>query len=149
MKNSISFLDLRSMPPSEIAELDIDTLEIISAEIKETESILKGAKQLFNQAIIDKYAEYQGTGTKHYIDNGWDIKVVKPIRPSWDQEKLADLAAVIREDWKEDPSEFIEMKLSVKESKLKSWPSSLAAHFTPARTEKQGAPQITITPAGE
>lgn len=93
-------------------------------------------------AYADKGSQF---GVIHLEAGDYRLDVTTSQRVEWDQEKLAELQGEIRDRWEGDPSEYIDTKLSVKESKYKAWPSDVRARFEPARTVKASAPAINIT----
>lgn len=96
-------------------------------------------------AIAEAYtAKGDPFGVIHLYDGEYELELNTPKRVEWDQEQLAALQAVIRDEWNSDPAEFIEAKLSVKESKYKAWPSELKARFETARVVKAGTPSLTL-----
>jgi len=68
-----------------------------------------------------------------------------PKRVDWDQDKLAQMARNIA-DGKQDPSEFIDTKLTVSERKYGALPEAWRKGFEPARTVKVGTLKITLEP---
>lgn len=85
-------------------------------------------------------------GSVHVPTGAYKVTIATAKRVEWDQEQLLRLEATIRDEWKSDPAEFIDRKLSVREGKYKAWPSDLRAAFEPARLVKAGSPTITIQP---
>ena len=97
-------------------------------------------------AIREAYlAKGDQFGVIHLEDGRYRLSITTSARIEWDQAKLTDLQREIREQWGNDPAEFIDAKLAVKESKYKAWPSDLRDKFEPARTVKSSAPSLVIT----
>ncbi|WP_337187562.1 hypothetical protein [Phenylobacterium sp.] len=97
-------------------------------------------------AVAKAYAEKGSQfGVVHIEEAGCKIDVTTAPRVEWDQEELAKLVETIRDDWGSDPYEYIDRKLTIKESKYKAWPSDLKASFEPARTVKPSAPSLSVT----
>ena len=132
---------------------DRELLEAILHAESQAASLEKSSKQAKEELLHRKRNEiayaYAAKGNQfgviHLEDDNYKIDVTTTQRAEWDQEKLAALAGEIREQWKADPAEYIDSKLSVKESKYKAWPSDLKAKFEPARTVKVSEPSLFIT----
>jgi len=106
------------------------------------EELLPRKRNAIAQAYAAKDSQF---GVVHLAQDGYSLDITTSLRVEWDQEKLAKLVDEIRDQWQSDPAEFIDAKLSVKESKYKAWPSDLKAKFEPARTVKASAPSLSIT----
>ena len=76
----------------------------------------------------------------------YTLDVNTPRRVEWDQERLKAAWLHLEREWNSDPAEYIDRKLSVKESKYKAWPTEIRALFEPARTVSAGTPTLKITP---
>jgi hypothetical protein len=96
-------------------------------------------------AFTRRYATgLNDTGTHHRADGDFDIKITMPKNVAWDQAMLADAMATIRSEWEADPTEYVDAKLSVSETKYAAWPAQIRELFTPARTVKPGKPKFEI-----
>ncbi len=110
------------------------------AAIKEAEDRL----ELIDNAI---YAEVQakvkplGSTTLEYA--GARITVTIPSRVKWDQDTLRDIEGKIKGSG-DDPTQYIDYKLNVKESSYKAWPESMRKVFEPARTVEPGKRKIEV-----
>jgi hypothetical protein len=83
-------------------------------------------------------AEAKDAGTIRFEDNGYTVVADLPKRVKWDQQRLKDLADLIRSAWGEDPATYIKMKFEVSERAYDAWPPLLREMFTPARTVETG-----------
>lgn len=73
-----------------------------------------------------------GCGTTSVVVGSYDIKCVVQKQVKWDNEKLKAIASDLVER-RENPEEYIDCKLSVREFAYKNWPKSLQKIFEPAR----------------
>jgi hypothetical protein len=83
----------------------------------------------------------QGSTTVEY--EGRKVTVTNPVTVKWDQDQLRGIADRIRTGG-DNPDEFIETKLGVKESSYKAWPESIQKVFIPARTVTPGKPRLEV-----
>jgi hypothetical protein len=112
--------------------------------------LAKAAREEFlhrkRNAIAEAYATKENQfGVIHLEEGEYKLDITISAKVEWNQAKLAALEAEIREQWKADPAEYIDSKLTVKESKYKAWPSDLKLKFEPARTVKASAASLAIT----
>lgn len=104
----------------------------------------KQLKSLVKEVILQSYETGNQPGTYTFEELGYEIKVTRPKTVKWDNEKLADAEAKIRDHWGSDPAEYITTKRTVSESKYKAWPKDIQKMFVDARTVTTGAERITI-----
>jgi hypothetical protein len=78
------------------------------------------------------------------VDDDFEIVADSPKAVIWDQGTLSKIAAVIRDEWHENPADYLTIKYIVAETRYNSWPSALQKAFEPARTVKAGKPSYEI-----
>jgi len=153
MKNHITPKDLLGMSFGEVADLPIDQLAMLQDDIAVMESELKGIKGIFAIALEDRFkANIENAYTQKgdqfgkvtFSDLGFNIETGRAKNVTWDQSALASASAVLASEWGENPSEYINQKLSVAEAKYKAWPEKIRSLFTDARTVKPGKISIKI-----
>ena len=153
-ENIPSTHDLLNLPASELAQLPVELLAALQAELDHAVKQLKTASAKFNSALEVRYATRaaearqacgKDTGTVRLVDGEYTVVADLPKRVDWDQEKLAQIAANIA-DSGEDPAEFIDTKLSVSERKYNALPGAWRDGFEPARTVKTGTLKVTLEP---
>jgi len=83
------------------------------------------------------------TGTHRRIDGDYEIRIEVPKNVAWDQAKLAAAIETIR-GWGENPTDYVDTKLSVSENSYKAWPPAIRDLFTPARTVKPGKKKFEV-----
>ena len=147
--------------PADIAEMSVSQLAALLPEQKrevdknldEALDWLKKARAKFDAALDQCYGEQaraalresgRDFGTAHISDGPLRIKFELPKKVSWNQKQLAEIAEriVASGDKVED---YIDVKLSVSESRYTNWPTALQEQFAAARTVEEGKPTITLT----
>ena len=153
-KNTPSVDDMLNMPTGELAQMPVELLVSLQAELAHATKQLKSATARFSTALEVRYATRaaearracgKDTGTVRLADGDYTVVADLPKRVDWDQEKLAQFAQNIA-DSGEDPAEFIDTKLTVSERKYTALPEAWRKEFEPARTVKVGALKVTLEP---
>lgn len=151
-ENTPSVDAMLNMPTGELAQLPVELLASLQAELSHAAKQLKSATARFSTALEVRYATRaaearrtcgKDTGTVRLADGDYTVVADLPKRVDWGQEKLAQIAANIA-DSGEDPSEFIETKLSVSERKYGALPEAWRKGFEPARTVRIGTLKVTL-----
>ncbi|MCL7466082.1 hypothetical protein [Phaeovulum sp. NW3] len=146
--------DMINMPTGEMAQLPVELLACLQAELDHAGKQLKAATARLNAALEVRYATRaaearraccKDTGTVRLVDGDYTVVADLPKRVDWDQEKLAQIAANIAASG-EDPAEFIDSRLSVSERKYGSLPEAWRKGFEPARTVRTGTLKVTLEP---
>jgi hypothetical protein len=146
-KNSPSVDDMLNMPTGDLAQMPVELLASVQAELAHANKQLKAATARLNTALEVRYATRaaearracgKDTGTVRLADGNYTVIADLPKRVDWDQEKLAQIAANIA-DSGDDPADFIDTKLTVSERKYGALPEAWRKGFEPARTVKVGA----------
>ena len=151
-ENTPSVDDMLNMPTGELAQMPVQLLAGLQAELTHAARQLKSATARFNSALEVRYATRasearracgKDTGTVRLADGDYTVVADLPKRVDWDQDKLAQIAANIAESG-EDPSEFIDTKLTISERKYGALPEAWRKGFEPARTVKVGALKVSL-----
>ena len=87
-------------------------------------------------------------GTAHVKTDGLHVKFDLPKKVSWDQKKLKTIAERIVASG-EAVESYLDVKLSVPESRYTNWPPALQQQFADARTVEAGKPSFHISPESE
>jgi len=95
--------------------------------------------QIFEQ--LKDQVKDQGSTTVN--QDGYKITVTIPMRTTWDETKLKEIAANIKQ-YGDDPEQYIDFKPQVSEKAYKAWPEQIQKVFEPARTIKPGKRKIEI-----
>lgn len=151
-ENIPSVDDMLNMPVTELALMPPNLLAAVQAEIDIAMDRMRAVTERFALALEVRYAarasecrghEGKDTGTIRFEDNGVTVIADLPKRIDWDQGKLAEIAANIASAG-EDPSDFIDTKLTVSERKFGALPESWRKGFEPARTVRSGKPKFRL-----
>ncbi len=154
-ENTPSVEDMLNMPAGELAQMPVELLAALQAELDHAGKQLKAATARFSTALEVRYATRatearracgKDTGTVRLSDGDYTVVADLPKRVDWDQEQLAQIARNIA-DSGEDPAEFIDTKLTVSERKYGALPEAWRKGFEPARTVRTGTLKVTLEPA--
>lgn len=154
-QNTPSVDDMLNMPTGELAQMPVELLAALQAELAHAAKQLKSATARFSNALEVRYATRasearracgKDTGTVRLVDGDYTVVVDLPKRVDWDQEKLAQMARNIAESG-DDPAEFIDTKLTVSERKFGALPEAWRKGFEPARTVGFGKASFKLEPA--
>lgn len=154
-ENTPSVDDMLNMSTGDLAQMPVELLASLQAELAHAAKQLKSATARFSTALEVRYATRaaearracgKDTGTVRLSDGDYTVVADLPKRVDWDQEKLAQITQNIA-DSGEDPAEFIDTKLTVSERKYGALPEAWRKGFEPARTVKVGALKVTLESA--
>jgi hypothetical protein len=145
--------DLANMTVAQLAAAP--TQDFLDAErnVDEAIAFLKPLRAKLDAAKLQRYGEQARSvlrdsgrdfGTAHVNDGALHVKYELPKKVSWSQPILKEMAEriVASGDKVED---YIDIKLSVSESRYINWPPALQQQFAAARTVEEGKPTITLT----
>ena len=143
-----------SIFPADIAEMSIAQLAIlptqqlceVDANIDKAITWLKGARTKVDAALEQRFGQ-QGRealrdtardfGTAHFNVDGVHVKYELPKKVSWDQNKLKAIAERMVASG-ETVESYLDVKLSISETRYTNWPPSLQQQFADARTVDAG-----------
>ena len=145
--------DLASMSVAELAAAPIQDFLDAERNVDEAIAFLKPLHAKLDAAKLQRYGEQARTalrdsgrdfGTAHVNDGALHVKYELPKKVTWSQTILKEMAEriVASGDKVED---YIDIKLSVSESRYTNWPTALQEQFAAARTVEEGKPSITLT----
>lgn len=145
--------DLASMSVAELAAAPIQDFLDAERNVDEAIAFLKPLRAKLDAAKLQRYGEQARTalrdsgrdfGTAHVNDGALHVKYELPKKVTWSQTILKEMAEriVASGDKVED---YIDIKLSVSESRYTNWPTALQEQFAAARTVEEGKPSITLT----
>ena len=95
------------------------------------------------RAQILRLAAGKDTGVVHFDDGRVRITADLPKKIEWDQKKMIDIVRRITASG-EDPTQYVEIKYRVSETKFNAWPEVFRSTFIPARTLKTGKPDFRL-----
>jgi hypothetical protein len=130
----------------ELAKLPLSSLALLHKRALAREADEKKTVSILSLAIAIKSGIQNPVdpGTSNVKFDDGTIKVTVPKKVSWDQDVLKAAVKTLRDEWAEDPDEYVETKLSVPEGRYNAWPASIKSLFDPARTLDVGKPKYEI-----
>lgn len=145
--------DLANMTVAQLAAAPIQDFLDAERNVDEAIAFLKPLRTKLDAAKLQRYGEQARSvlrdsgrdfGTAHVNDGALHVKYELPKKVSWSQPILKEMAEriVASGDKVED---YIDIKLSVSESRYINWPPALQQQFAAARTVEEGKPTITLT----
>jgi hypothetical protein len=145
--------DLANMTVAQLAAAPIQDFLDAERNVDEAIAFLKPLRAKLDSAKLQRYGEQARTvlrdsgrdfGTAHVSDGALHVKYELPKKVSWSQPILKEMAEriVASGDKVED---YIDIKLTVSESRYINWPPALQQQFAAARTVEEGKPTITLT----
>jgi hypothetical protein len=145
--------DLARMSVAELAAAPIQDFLDAERNVDEAIAFLKPLRAKLDAAKLQRYGEQARSalrdsgrdfGTAHVNDGALHVKYELPKKVTWSQTILKEMAEriVASGDKVED---YIDIKLSVSESRYTNWPTALQEQFAAARTVEEGKPTITLT----
>ncbi|BBE50800.1 hypothetical protein OYT1_ch1243 [Ferriphaselus amnicola] len=149
-----------TLTPSTLPDLSVSQLAALSQqELQEFDISLamlatwvKLSRDRLNTALEQRYGEQARTallesgrdfGVTHLSDGQLRVTYELPKRVSWDQAQLSKIAEriVAAGDRIQD---YMDVDLSVSESRFNNWPPALKEQFSAARTVKPGKPTFRL-----
>ena len=145
--------DLASMSVAELAAAPIQDFLDAERNVDEAISFLKQLRAKLDAAKVQRFGEQaravlrdsgRDFGTAHVNEGALHVKYELPKKVTWSQTILKEMAEriVASGDKVED---YIDLKLSVSESRYTNWPPALQQQFAAARAVEEGKPTITLT----
>ena len=142
--NELSVGQLVSLPHHQLHEVDTNLNQLIAWVKKERTKLDAALDQRYGeQARKDLLADGRDVGSIHLTDGPLRIKFELPKRVSWDQKQLSAIAERIAAGGR--VQDYMDIDLSVSESRFNNWPPALKEQFSSARTVKTGKPNYQIT----
>jgi len=140
--------------PADIAEMSVSQLAAlppaqkleISRNLDEAIAWLRKARTRFDAALDAAYGEQaraalhasgRDFGTAHVSDGPLHIKFELPKKVSWNQKQLSEIAERIVASG-EAVDSYLDLKLTVPESRYTNWPPALQQQFAAARAVEAG-----------
>ncbi len=148
--------DLAEMSVGQLAALPPETKCEVDKNLDAAIDWLKKARAKFDAALDQCYGDKaraalqesgRDFGTAHLSDGPLRIKFELPKKVSWNQKQLGDIAERIVASG-DKVADYIDIKLSVPESRYTNWPEALQQQFVAARTVDCGKPSFTLSIEG-
>lgn len=134
----LSVSQLAALPQKDLQEFDISLAILLTW--------VKLSRDRLNTALEQRYGEQARTsllesgrdfGVTHLSDGDLRVTYELPKRVSWDQPQLAQIAERFVAAG-ERIQDYMDIDLSVSESRFNNWPPALKEQFAAARTVKPG-----------
>lgn len=141
----MSVSQLAALPPAQKHEIDKNLAAAIDW--------LKNARTKFDAALDQCYGQQaraalrdsgRDFGTTRISDGPLHLKFELPKKVSWNQKQLSEIAERIVASG-ERVETYLDIKLSVSESRFTNWPPALQQQFAAARTVDAGKPSFTLS----
>ena len=147
--DSFSVGQLSQLPANQLVEV-YNNLDQLTAWVKQTRTKLDAAlEQRYGDACRSVLRDSgRDFGVAHIHDEGIKVTLDLPKRVHWDQPLLQEIVEHLAASG-ERVEDYIDVELSVSESRYKAWPSKIQDEFAPARTVKPGKVSIKLTFAND
>jgi hypothetical protein len=148
----ITISQLRDWPPGEVASLPIEVLAALAASLAEMKVFVADAEARLSAGLDLRFgdrarqlraADGKDSGRVRLADGLFVVVADVAKRIDWDQDKLAEIVARIRQAG-DDPAEYVRTAYEVSERAYTAWPSPIRRLFEAARTVKLGKPRYAI-----
>ena len=145
--------DLAAMSTAQLVALPITDFVAAERNVDEATAYLKQLRAKLDAAKLQRYGEQARSalrdsgrdfGTAHVSDGALHVKYELPKKVTWSQTILKEMAERIAASG-DKVEDYIDIKLSVSESRYTNWPQALQEQFAAARTVEEGKPTITLT----
>lgn len=149
--------ELPDLSVSQIAALPMHRLQELDVSLTELMTWAKQARDRLNTTLEQRYGEQARTGLRdsgrdfgvaHVSDGPLRVTYDLPKRVTWDQKRLAEIAERIAASG-ERIRDYLDVDLSVSESRFNNWPPALKEQFASARTVKPGKPSFRLALVNE
>lgn len=143
---------LPELSVSQIAALTQQELQEFDISLTLLSTWMKLSRDRLNTALEQRYGEQaraallesgRDFGVTHLSDGYLRMTYELPKRVSWDQPQLTKIAERIAASG-EHIQDYMDIDLSVSESRFNNWPPALKEQFASARTVKPGKPSYRL-----
>ena len=145
--------DLTELSTSQFAKQSPEQKNDAKRYLDQLSNAVKSAQVKFDASLLQCYGERaqavlresgRDFGTAYISDGSLRIKFELPKKVTWDQKQLGEIAERVVASGEQVKS-YIDIKLSVSESRYSNWPPTLQQQFASARTVDAGKPSFTLT----
>ncbi|MGF1660564.1 MAG: hypothetical protein ACFCUS_14165 [Rubrimonas sp.] len=138
--------DIEALPPDVLLRLQEAALSETARMKRLRDRLEAGIAQRYDAAAAaERCAQGKTSGTVRIEDEGVVVIADLPKKVSWDQDRLAVMAARIRAAG-DDPTEYLEIAYRVPERRYGAWPEAMREGFAAARSETTGKPVFRLEP---
>jgi hypothetical protein len=140
----LSLGEIAALPPALLLELQEAALAATARVKRLRDRLEAGIAQRYSEATrLARAAQGKTCGTVRIEDAGIVVIADLPKKVTWDQDRLAAMAARIR-DAGDDPADYLEIAYRVPERRFGAWPEALRDGFAAARSETTGKPVFRL-----
>ena len=137
--------DLAALPSQHLLEIETHLTDLATWTKKVQSRLHAALDQRYGAAARESLLEDgRDFGTLYLVDGPVHIKFELTKKVTWDQKKLNQLAERIVAGG-DQVADYIDIKLSVSESRYKNWPAPLQSQFASARTVAANKPSFTLS----
>ncbi len=149
--------DLPDLSVSQIDGLANPQLHQLDIRLNELMTWVKQARDRINAALEQRYGDKgraalldsgRDFGVSHLSDGPLRVTYELSKRVSWDQKRLAEIAERIAASG-ERVQDYMDVDLSVSETRFNNWPPALKEQFAAARTVKPGKASFRLAIVNE
>lgn len=140
----LSIGDIAALPPDLLFTLQEAALAEAARVKRLRDRLEAGIGQRYGAATeAERAMQGKSSGTVRIEDAGVVVIADLPKKVSWDQDRLAAMAARIAASG-DDPTEYLEIAYRVSERRFGAWPEAMREGFAAARTETTGKPVFRL-----
>ncbi|MDP1669561.1 hypothetical protein [Phaeovulum sp.] len=140
----LSIGDIAALPPDLLFALQEAALAETTRVKRLRDRLEAGIDQRYGAVTeAERAAQGKTSGTVRIEDAGVVVIADLPKKVSWDQDRLAAMAARIAVSG-DDPTEYLEIAYRVSERRFGAWPEAMREGFATARTETTGKPVFRL-----
>lgn len=152
LPNTYTLAQLNHLSAKEVDDIPIDQMQVLfdavaarRKEIKEQDEKLTASMMRRYGPIADNLRRTLGkdTGRVSLRDGDFVVRADLPKKISWNDAMLREAVDKLL-DQKDDPDEYVTIKVEVSEKKYDAWPSKIRKMFEPGRTVGTGRPTFEI-----
>lgn len=145
--------DLAAMSMGQLVAMPITDFVTAERHVDEALAYLKHLRAKLDAAKLRRFGEAahaalrdsgRDFGTVHLRYGALCVKYELPKKVTWDQALLKAMAQRIAATG-DEIEDYIDIKLSVPESRYGNWPLTLQQQFAAARTVDSGKPSLTLS----
>lgn len=139
-------------PAGELAARSSESIFQLKNDAADLLAVAKAIVAHVDRALDHRYARHahqlrvaagKDTGVVHFDDGKVRVTADLPKRVDWDQARLAEITRRIAADG-DDPSEYVEIRYRISETRFNAWSEAFKAPFIPARTVETGKPSFRL-----
>jgi hypothetical protein len=136
--------DIAALPPEMLLTLQEAALAETARVKRLRDRLEAGIGQRYGaDSEAERAAQGKTSGTVRIEDAGVVVIADLPKKVTWDQDRLAAMAARIAESG-DDPTEYLEIAYRVPERRFTAWPEAMREGFASARSESTGKPVFRL-----